>query len=149
MKRCTTTWETRTCSGAGHARRRERAPARARPAHVRLRARAAAAAAASGHRGGDRVRSPADVDGAAGVGEQADAGNDRRPGAQPVHVVEQVDRVSNTDYPKHGHPDIDQLVTGERQCKSESDDDRCTNELAEKLLIWLDIEHVVYQTDDE
>ncbi len=39
----------------------------------------------------------------------------RDPRRQAVHVIEQIDGVSDADQPKNGDPDIDDLIAGDRQ----------------------------------
>ena len=47
-------------------------------------------------------------------------GRDRRDaGGEAVHVIEQIDGVGDADQPKNGDPNIDQLISRERQLEPE------------------------------
>ena len=77
-------------------------------------------------------------------------GGDRRDArGETIHVVQQIDRVGYTDQPEDRDPDVYEFIAGDRQFWPEPDDDRCTDELTDKLLVRLDVQDIVEQTDDE
>ena len=77
-------------------------------------------------------------------------GGDRRdPSREPVHVVEKIDRVRDSDQPEDRYPDIEKLVTGDRKSWPDADDDRCSDQLPEQFLIRLDVEDVVEKADEK
>ena len=83
-------------------------------------------------------------------GERQEGGGDRGDaGRQPVHVVEQVDGVGDTDQPEEGDRHVDRRRSGPGQGQPAPDDRRRPHDLTAQLLVGLEVEEVVDEPDQE
>ena len=83
------------------------------------------------------------------TGRKADAANRRDPGGKPVHIVEQIYRVRDADYPKPGYPDVDDLVARYRHRQPEADQNGRPEKLPKQFLIRANVEDIVNEADKE
>ena len=75
-----------------------------------------------------------------------DHGDARR---EPVHVVEQVDCVRDADQPEDGERHVQQNRAGPRQRQTVVNDESRAENLSDKFLVRLDVNHIVNESDEK